>query len=89
MSDTTASNRRRSALRGAPAEVPAGDPASITDGGDGRKDPGGLESAGRPWYHPRPQPRRPMDVLGFNGTWWAAILVAYVAFELLWWSWWL
>jgi hypothetical protein len=37
----------------------------------------------RPWYHPRPQPRRRMDVMGFN-MWMWLIAVVLVVVLLLW-----
>lgn len=44
---------------------------------------------GRRWYHPRPQPRRRTDVMGFNGIWWALLwlIVIVLAFFPLPWLW--
>ena len=28
----------------------------------------------RGWYHPRPEPRRRRDLMGFNSVWWMALL---------------
>ena len=30
----------------------------------------------RRWYHPRPQPRRRGDLIGFNSAWWLVLLWA-------------
>jgi disulfide bond formation protein DsbB len=27
----------------------------------------------RRWYHPRPQPRRRSDLMGFNSAWWLVV----------------
>ena len=34
----------------------------------------GRDDRGRRWYHPRPQPRRRRDLMGFNSTWWMVLL---------------
>lgn len=42
----------------------------------------------RPWYHPRPQPRRRSDVMGLSGIWWALIWLVVIVlafFPLPWW----
>ena len=43
----------------------------------------------RRWYHPRPKPRRPTDLMGLNSTWWMAlgwlVLLIVVAFPFPWW----
>jgi hypothetical protein len=36
------------------------------------------DGRGRRWYHFRPQPRCRADVMGFNYTWWAAVLLLVV-----------
>ena len=28
----------------------------------------------RRWYHLRPKPRQPTDLLGFNSTWWMVVV---------------
>jgi hypothetical protein len=52
---------------------------------------GGTDNAGRRWYHLRPEPRRPTDLMGFNSTWWMAlgwlILILLVVFPFPFWSW--
>jgi hypothetical protein len=36
---------------------------------------GGLQDdRRRRWYHLRPEPRRRSDVMGFNSTWWMALV---------------
>lgn len=43
---------------------------------------------GRPWYHPRPRPRRRSDVMGLSGIWWALIWLVVIVlafFPLPWW----
>jgi hypothetical protein len=39
--------------------------------------------ARRSWYHPRPQPRRRADLMGFNAVMWLLVLVLVVLL-LLW-----
>jgi hypothetical protein len=46
------------------------------------------DSPGRHWLHPRPQPRRRRDLMGFNAIWWALlylILIAVAIFPFPWW----
>ena len=31
------------------------------------------DDRGRRWYHPRPQPRRRSDLMGFNSAWWLVV----------------
>ena len=39
-----------------------------------------------PWFHPRPNPHRRIDVLGLNSLWWTiALLVATVILTESWW----
>jgi len=83
MSETRAYGRTGRTHQAAPSEASSVVAGGRDCGGDGAPQ----VSAKRPWYHPRPKPRRPTDPLGFNGMWWAAVVVAYIAFELLWWSW--
>jgi hypothetical protein len=73
--------------RPAPTEPPKVEQAVTSPGSDGSDEHVQRVTSPRSWYHPRPKPKRPMEVLGFNGLGWAAILVVYVAFELLWWGW--
>jgi hypothetical protein len=44
---------------------------------------------GRRWYHLRPKPRRPTDLLGFNSSWWMALgwplLIVVALFPFPWW----
>jgi hypothetical protein len=42
------------------------------------------DDRGRRWYHPRPQPRRRRDLMGFNSTWWMALLWIAVIALVLW-----
>ena len=37
------------------------------------------DDRGRRWYHPRPQPRRRRDLMGFNSTWWILLWVVVIA----------
>ena len=37
----------------------------------------------RSWYHPRPQPKRAADVMGFNATWWLVAVVLVVVLVLV------
>jgi hypothetical protein len=43
----------------------------------------------RRWYHLRPEPRRRSDLMGFNSTWWMAlvwvIVILVVAYPFPWW----
>jgi hypothetical protein len=52
---------------------------------------GGTSSHGRRWYHPRPEPRRRTDLMGFNSTLWMAvgwlILILVLVFPFPFWSW--
>ena len=34
----------------------------------------GTDDRGRRWYHLRPEPRRRTDIMGFNSTWWMAVV---------------
>ena len=44
---------------------------------------------GRRWYHLRPEPRRRSDLMGFNSTWWMAvvwvIVIVLVVSPFPWW----
>ena len=57
----------------------------------GEDDDGGTDRRGRRWYHPRPEPRRRTDLMGFNSTWWMAlgwlILILLVVLPFPFWSW--
>jgi hypothetical protein len=33
-----------------------------------------IDDGGRRWYHLRPEPRRRTDLMGFNSTWWMAVV---------------
>ena len=33
-----------------------------------------IAGRGRRWYHLRPEPRRRSDLMGFNSTWWMAVV---------------
>jgi hypothetical protein len=49
----------------------------------------GAEGDGRRWYHLRPEPRRRSDLMGFNSTWWMAVIWALViVLIILPWPWW-
>ena len=51
----------------------------------GPSDDGEVEAKhdrGRRWYHPRPQPRRRRDLMGFNSTWWILLWVVVIALAL-------
>jgi hypothetical protein len=41
------------------------------------------------WYHLRPEPRRRIDVMGFNSTWWMAlvwlVVILVAVFPFPWW----
>jgi hypothetical protein len=54
------------------------------DGGDEIAD-----ARRRRWYQLRPEPRRRIDFMGFNSTWWMAlgwlVLLIVVAFPFPWW----
>jgi hypothetical protein len=43
----------------------------------------------RRWYHLRPEPRRRTDLMGFNSTWWMAVVwvmaILVVAYPFPWW----
>jgi hypothetical protein len=47
------------------------------------------DDRGRRWYHLRPKPRRGIDFIGFNSTWWMPlgwlVLLIVVAFPFPWW----
>jgi hypothetical protein len=49
----------------------------------------GTDDRGRRWYHPRPEPRRRTDLMGFNSKWWMAVgwfaLLLVVLFPFPWW----
>ena len=49
----------------------------------------GADDRGRRWYQLRPEPRRRIDFMGFNSTWWMAlgwlVLLIVVAFPFPWW----
>jgi len=42
------------------------------------------DDRGRRWYHPRPQPRRRRDLMGFNSTWWMVLLWIAVIALIVW-----
>ena len=42
------------------------------------------DDRGRRWYHPRPQPRRRRDLMGFNATWWMVLLWTAVIVLAVW-----
>ena len=42
------------------------------------------DDRGRRWYHPRPQPRRRRDLMGFNSTWWMVLLWTAVIVLAVW-----
>jgi hypothetical protein len=42
------------------------------------------DDGGRRWYHPRPQPRRRRDLMGFNSTWWMVLLWTAVIALAVW-----
>ena len=42
------------------------------------------DDRGRRWYHPRPQPRRRRDLMGFNSTWWMVLLWIAVIALVVW-----
>jgi hypothetical protein len=54
---------------------------------EGETDAG--DCGGRRWYHLRPEPRRPSDLMGFNSTWWMAvvwlIVIVLVVSPYPWW----
>lgn len=45
----------------------------------------------RRWHHVRPEPRGRADLMGFNKTWWMALiwiaLVALAIYPFPWWGW--
>ena len=48
------------------------------------------DGSGRRWYYLRPEPRRRSDLMGFNSTWWMAvvwvIVILVIAFPFpRWW----
>lgn len=43
------------------------------------------DERGRRWYHLRPEPRRRVDLIGFNYTWWLVIW-ALIIFALIPWG---
>jgi hypothetical protein len=58
----------------------------------GRHDEGETDASdcgGRRWYDLRPEPRRRSDVMGFNSTWWMAVVwvvvILVVAYPSPWW----
>jgi hypothetical protein len=57
----------------------------------GEDDNPGTNSRGRRWYHPRPEPPRRTDLMGFNSTLWMAlgwlILILLIVFPFPFWSW--
>jgi hypothetical protein len=48
-----------------------------------------IAGRGRRWYHLRPEPRRRTDLMGFNSTWWMAvvwlIVIVLVVSPYPWW----
>jgi hypothetical protein len=42
------------------------------------------DERGRRWYHLRPEPRRRMDLIGFNYTWWLIWIVFIFIIFLPW-----
>jgi hypothetical protein len=48
-----------------------------------------IDGRGRRWYHLRPEPRRRTDLMGFNSTWWMAvvwlIVIVLVVSPYPWW----
>jgi hypothetical protein len=48
-----------------------------------------IDDRGRRWYHLRPEPRRRSDLMGFNSTWWMAvvwlIVIVLVVSPFPWW----
>jgi len=53
----------------------------------GPSDHDGIEARddrGRRWFHPRPQPRRRRDLMGFNSTWWVLLLWIAVIALVVW-----
>jgi hypothetical protein len=42
------------------------------------------DERGRRWYHLRPEPRRRVDLIGFNYTWWLIWLVFMLIIFLPW-----
>jgi hypothetical protein len=57
------------------------DATAATRGAAGKAD-----QRGRPWYHPRPDPARRRDALGFNFFWWVIVVVVILGL-LEPWSW--
>jgi hypothetical protein len=75
-----------------PPLTTAGPPARVVAGGFPKR--GGVmshtqEDRGRRWHQVRPQPRRRTDLMGFNSTWWMAVLwlivIVLAAFPFPWW----
>lgn len=54
---------------------------------DGVDDIEAIDSRGRRWYHPRPEPRGRADVLGVNYSWWLLTVVLLIVVFLPW-GWW-
>ena len=50
---------------------------------------GAIDGRRRRWHHLRPQPRRRTDLMGFNSTWWMAvvwtIVIVVAFFPFPWW----
>jgi len=44
------------------------------------------DERGRRWYHLRPDPRRRVDLIGFNYTWWLLIWLFFIFFIILPWG---
>jgi hypothetical protein len=49
----------------------------------------GTGNRGRRWHHFRPTPRRRSDLMGFNSTWWMALVwvlvIVLVVYPFPWW----
>jgi hypothetical protein len=49
------------------------DSSEVESGGDDQR-----RDQPRRWYHPRPQPRRAIDVAGINHTYWLFVVAALI-----------
>jgi hypothetical protein len=60
-----------------PPQAGPGDSRIIGDhdlaGPNGEDEIDAIDDGGRRWYHLRPNPRRRIDLRGFNSTWWMAL----------------
>ncbi len=58
-------------------------------GSHGEDEIGAVDDRGRRWYHPRPEPPRRTDFMGFNRTWWMVLLwivvIVLVVYPGPWW----